>query len=241
MKTVFLDAGHGGKDGGAGGHGLLEKNEALDFTLRIGRRLQQFDVRVAYSRTDDTFIPLQTRSSKSNSSRADVFVSIHLNAVANANAQGFEIFHYPTSNAGKELATNISNEIVANKLYTKNRGIKVAKYSVLGKLTKAPATLVEMGFITNLGDVSLMQSKRAEMVEAVVKGILKTIGVAYKPEKSTDKKPVIPVDANKPSDWAKDAWEFAIANGYTDGTRPKEITTREETMAMILKVTGVRK
>lgn len=82
LKTVVIDAGHGGKDPGCLGSSSMEKDIALDVALQLGeliKRLQK-DVNVVYTRTDDTFIPLQKRASIANKARADLFISIHCNA-----------------------------------------------------------------------------------------------------------------------------------------------------------------
>lgn len=228
MKTVLLDAGHGGKDYGAVGNGIKEKDRALDYTLEVGKELTRHNVKIVYSRKEDVFIELNRRSKLSNNNNADIFVSIHLNSFTNAQAQGFEIFHYPSSIGGKELATNIHSEVINNGLYTKDRGIKTANFAVIGKSTNAPATLIELGFISNLQDVALIAHKQSKLVQAITKGILKTLNIKY------IQKEVINV--NDPSEWAKEVWNDAIEKGYTDGTRPKEQITREETMAMIYKV-----
>ena len=101
-------------------------------------------------------------------------VSIHLNSSSNTNAQGFEIYHYPTSENGKTLATNIHKAAIGNKLYTKNRGVTTANFAVL-RNTSAPAALIELAFISNLEDVNLLAHKQKEMVQAITKGILKTL------------------------------------------------------------------
>ncbi|MBM1106741.1 N-acetylmuramoyl-L-alanine amidase [Aurantibacter crassamenti] len=76
--VVVLDAGHGGHDPGNLGNGYLEKNIALNIVLRAGRILEQNpDIKVIYTRKDDTFIDLFVRGEIANKAKADLFVSVH--------------------------------------------------------------------------------------------------------------------------------------------------------------------
>lgn len=91
--TVVLDAGHGGKDPGSQKYGYNEKDIALKVALQVGKNLEKYkDVKVIYTRTTDVFVPLSQRASKANKAKADLFVSIHLNAVDNVRPHGTETF-----------------------------------------------------------------------------------------------------------------------------------------------------
>jgi N-acetylmuramoyl-L-alanine amidase len=81
IKTIVIDAGHGGKDGSTRGAYSTEKEVALRTALRLGKLIQDSlkDVNVIYTRTDDTFIPLYDRIGIANQAKADIFISIHLN------------------------------------------------------------------------------------------------------------------------------------------------------------------
>ena len=78
MAKVFLDAGHGGRDPGAGGNGIQEKNITLPVTLKIGDILKNHDINVGYSRTTDIFVELEDRASLANNFGANVFVTAML-------------------------------------------------------------------------------------------------------------------------------------------------------------------
>lgn len=176
---VFLDSGHGGKDTGAVGNGIKEKDRALDYCLDIGQELKRHGVEVVYSRTSDIFLELNERAVKANKTDSNVFVSIHLNSFSNPSSKGFEVYHYTNSSNGKQLASNIHSEIVKEKLYTLDRGVKSANFAVL-RLTKMQSCLIELGFISNKEDVQLLADKQSEVVKGIVKGILNTINVKYK-------------------------------------------------------------
>lgn len=82
VRRVVIDAGHGGHDQGTeGGKGLLEKDLVLDVSLRLGKLIQEgLGSEVVYTRSDDTFIPLEGRTALANERKADLFLSIHANS-----------------------------------------------------------------------------------------------------------------------------------------------------------------
>lgn len=82
--TVVLDAGHGGHDPGAVGRITKEKTINLSVALKVGKLIESQcpDVRVIYTRKNDTFVPLQKRAEIANKAKADLFISIHTNSVA---------------------------------------------------------------------------------------------------------------------------------------------------------------
>ena len=184
MVKVFLDAGHGGKDPGAIGNGLQEKNITLPVTLGIGEILKRHGVTVGYTRTTDTFMELSDRANKANSFGADIFVSIHCNAFEKPSAHGVETYSHIGSTKGAKLAKAIHNEVIKAKLYTRDRGTKTANFAVL-RLTKMPAALIELAFITNKEDASLLKTKQKEFALAIAKGILNYFGIKYVEEKKT--------------------------------------------------------
>lgn len=97
MKTVVIDAGHGGNDPGNLGTGrykLKEKDIALDVALRVGRFINSVfpEIKVVYTRDKDVFIGLNERADVANKSDADLFLSIHCNAAKNPEAFGVETF-----------------------------------------------------------------------------------------------------------------------------------------------------
>lgn len=83
--VVVIDAGHGGHDPGAIGKISKEKNINLNVALKLGKQIQKScpDVKVVYTRTRDVFIPLNRRAEIANNAKADLFISVHTNALAN--------------------------------------------------------------------------------------------------------------------------------------------------------------
>ncbi len=95
IGRIVVDAGHGGHDTGTiGPNGLMEKDLVLDVALRLGRLLQtRLGADVLYTRDDDTFIPLETRTAIANEHQADLFISIHANSSPDPAARGVETYY----------------------------------------------------------------------------------------------------------------------------------------------------
>jgi len=97
IKTIVVDAGHGGYDPGAiGKTGLKEKNVNLDVANRLARILRDEGFKVIMTRSSDDFIPLEKRIEISNRAKADLFISIHSNANPMRDKNGFEVYHVST-------------------------------------------------------------------------------------------------------------------------------------------------
>ena len=93
VRTIVIDAGHGGQDPGTSHYGLREKTMALDIAKRLRNRLQQAGLRVVMTRETDQFIPLSRRPAIANRLQADLFVSIHINANPNRGVTGSEVYY----------------------------------------------------------------------------------------------------------------------------------------------------
>lgn len=94
LKKVVIDPGHGGKDPGAVGSFAKEKDIVLAVALKLGNYIQDSfpDVKVIYTRSTDVFVDLHKRSKIANDNKADLFISIHANAIAHGKAHGAETF-----------------------------------------------------------------------------------------------------------------------------------------------------
>ena len=90
IHTVVIDAGHGGRDPGAVGKNAKEKDIALSIALKVGAYIEENvpDVKVIYTRKKDVFVELMDRAEIANQAEADLFVSIHVNAIARPSAKG---------------------------------------------------------------------------------------------------------------------------------------------------------
>ncbi len=146
FTTVVVDAGHGGRDSGAyRRYGPPEKNVTLDVANRLSRKLRDSEFNVVMTRTNDVFIPLDTRVDIENSTPNSVFVSIHFNDSRRRGVKGFETYY--RSPYAAELAQNIQNRLCSIKGAV-DRGVHTADYRVVRKAIY-PAVLVECGYLSN--------------------------------------------------------------------------------------------
>ncbi len=160
-KIIVLDAGHGGSDPGASGNGLIEKNLTLSM-LNKARALFDSDgtIKCYATRTTDTYPSFNDRTDLGNEV-GDAFISIHINAAANTSAAGTETYSLYANDQGNGLTSyGLASEILKNllsQLGTKDRKVKSENWIVL-RQSKIPASLIEIGFITNSGDAAIMGS-----------------------------------------------------------------------------------
>jgi len=106
---IVIDAGHGGHDTGTvGPTGLMEKDLSLDLAVRLGKMIQEQlpGTEVIYTREDDAFVPLESRTALANQVKADLFLSIHANASRDRQARGIETYYlsFSTSDEAMEVA-----------------------------------------------------------------------------------------------------------------------------------------
>ena len=162
-KVIVIDPGHGGSDNGAiGSHGLKEKDVALSVALKTEKILNAQGMKVVMTRHTDidvsspsasNSVELQARVDKTPP-QADIFISIHCNAFTNPNSHGMETFYNGANSGGFKLAKLLNEELEKHgKLF--NRGVKAANFYVI-KRAKCPASLIELGFITNPTEEELL-------------------------------------------------------------------------------------
>ena len=215
INRVVIDPGHGGHDEGTSGpKGLLEKDLVLDVAQRLGKLIEQrMGSEVIYTRTDDTFVPLEGRTELANEKKADLFLSIHANSSPAApRVTGIETYYLNFTQskdslevAARENATSDKTvfdlrdliqkitlqekaeesrefaERIQASLYSlsarnfpgeKNRGVRKAPFVVLIG-ANMPSVLVEIGFLTNPKEESLLRKPdyRQKVAEALYRGI----------------------------------------------------------------------
>jgi N-acetylmuramoyl-L-alanine amidase len=117
IGKIVIDAGHGGHDTGTiGPNGLLEKDVVLDVSKRLGRLLEsRLGAEVIYTRQDDTFIPLETRTAIANRERADLFISIHANSSRDSDARGVETYYLNFTSSPEALEVAARENAVSEK------------------------------------------------------------------------------------------------------------------------------
>jgi hypothetical protein len=207
---IFIDPGHGGKDPGAIGNGLQEKDVVLELALALAQVLEAYDCQVKLARDKDIYVDNGDRTKEANRWGADLYFSIHINGHTNTSANGYEDFIYPTApQKTAEIRKAIHNAIsrVWVNAGRTNRGIKTANFQVLRE-TKMPAVLVENGFITNSQDAGLLKNEsfRAQLVEAMAAGIAEALDLE---KKGTQGTPIL----GPPQATVKQAQFWAWGNG----------------------------
>ncbi|NLH35043.1 MAG: N-acetylmuramoyl-L-alanine amidase [Lactococcus chungangensis] len=177
MARLCFDYGHGGEDSGACYNGRKESNDVLSIGRAVAEEVRRYGVTVDETRTSDATVSLNDRSNFENRNTYDYFISFHRNAFQPEQAKGAETYNYLNQGTKSEsLAQRIQTSLVA--LGFTDRGVKEANYHVLRE-TKAPAVLIEIGFIDNTGDNNLFDSKKNEIIKVLAKAILAQVGINY--------------------------------------------------------------
>jgi len=195
--VVVLDPGHGGKDRGARGRrGVEEKRVVLDVAKRTRVHLANAGLKVYLTRDGDRSLTLDERCRKAARWGGDLFVSIHLNSSTTAGATGVETYaltapgYSPTNGKPNKRSTKThhpghrfaeGNTILSYHLHknlldrtgSSDRGLRRAGFYVL-KNAPCPATLIEMGFVSNKAEEEriLKADYRENLAQAVTRGIL---------------------------------------------------------------------
>lgn len=194
VRTICLDAGHGGKDPGNQEGRQQEKKFTLLLAKETQKLLKEAGFKVVLTRTTDKYIELDARADLARRNGADLFVSLHYNAATSAEAKGAEVYCLTppgasSTNARGEGATpeaypgnrkDEKNVLLAyqlqkalkTKLGVEDRGVKRARFAVLRNATM-PAALVESGFMTEPGDAKQIYDAlhRRQLARAIVDGI----------------------------------------------------------------------
>ncbi len=192
VRTILLDPGHGGADRGAAGARFTEKSLTLQVALKVKAELEKMGYRVLMTRVNDRALSLSQRAGAANYAKADMLISIHMNAAGNRSVRGIETFALtapgaPSSGSEKVLYNRyLGNGALANSAAlawsvqnamiratgASDRGVKRARFVVLRE-TRCPAILIECGFISNRADENLLGSAayREKLANAIAQGI----------------------------------------------------------------------
>lgn len=177
MSRVCFDYGHGGEDPGATYNGRRESDDVLSLGKEVAEEVRRHGVTVDETRTSDTTVSLNDRSDFENINDYDYFISFHRNAYEAEKAKGVETYTYLNPSAkSQSLAESLQASLVI--LGFEDRGVKEANYHVLRE-TKAPAVLVEIGFVDNTEDNNLFDERRNEIIKGLAKAILYELGIDY--------------------------------------------------------------
>ena len=180
MSRLCFDYGHGGNDPGAIYRGRKEANDVLEVGKAVATTIRNHGVTVDEIRSSDSTVNLSERSSYENRNNYDYFISFHRNAFEPEVAKGVETYTYTNcSGKAKELAQKVQASLI--DVGFSNRGVKSANFHVLRE-TKAPAILIEIGFVDNSGDNRIFDDNKDKIVMNISKAILEQLGIVYKEE-----------------------------------------------------------
>lgn len=202
IKTIVIDAGHGGKDGATRGLYAKEKDIALQVALRLGKAISESnsDIKVVYTREEDVFIPLYERIGLANRIKADIFISIHCNSMPfnmrNRTAtKGVETFVSGFNRLGEQnTAVRENASILLENNYKENYGgydpndpESVIIFSLLKNAYRDQsirlATLVQQEYsLTGRVDRGVKEQSLAVLAKAGMPAILTEIGFVSNPE-----------------------------------------------------------
>ena len=180
-KTIYVDAGHGGKDNGTSFDGVLEDEINLKITGFVIQYLIDLGGYVLTTRTGDYDLSqiydknkkrndLINRVKKINESKADLFVSIHLNSYPSSSVKGAQVFSQ-NNQKSKELAKSIQDKL--NLLIDKDKKVKNGDYYILNKTSRV-GVLIECGFLSNQEERELLmlESYQQKIARRIVEGIV---------------------------------------------------------------------
>ena len=166
-KTIVLDPGHGGSDQGASSSTpskSLEKNYTLKTAKELKKLLNKEGAHVKMTRSNDKYVSLDDRNIK-----GDAFISIHNDALDSSNANGVTVYWFKDK---QETLAQTLNSAIQKKALLTNRGSRQQNYQVL-RQTDIPAVLLELGYISNPTDESMIndQLHRQVVEQAIVDGL----------------------------------------------------------------------
>lgn len=178
-RVVVLDPGHGGTDHGVEAHGLVEADIVLDLATRIEGRLGALGVTTYLTRSADNCPDDRDRAVFANEMAAELFISLHLDAVASPQANGSACFYYGASSAPRQVRSAVGerlSDLISSEVSTRTDlvdGRTHAKTWALLRLTRMPAVRLEAGYVTSPSDAARLATPefRDALAEAVVAGV----------------------------------------------------------------------
>lgn len=201
-QVVVIDAGHGGSDSGCVGNGLKEKNLTLSLLKEVKKQFDASDfgnqIKVYYTRLQDqeeaitagsdsvktTGQSLVARYDFTNETEADLFLSIHINAVVSKKPKGTEVYYSSKNNTENEMGLTSKQfaKICLPKLVkavgSTNRGVKDGPNLAVLKNADMPAILTEIAFVSNASDAKILasKSKQAKIGKALYEAVMEGLG-----------------------------------------------------------------
>lgn len=185
--TIVIDPGHGGRDPGkVGVNGALEKEINLSIALRLRDLLEQNDINVIMTRTEDVGLYSESDSNKKkvdlnkrieiiNSKNAEFAISVHQNSFSQESVKGAQVFYHAKSEQGKILAMTLQEQLKETIKDGNHRKAKSNTSYYMLKHTACPLVIVECGYLSNWTEADLLldEEYQEKMAWAIHLGIMK--------------------------------------------------------------------
>jgi len=196
VELVIIDPGHGGKDSGTMRNGVMEKDLTLDVARRVDRLARANGFSTLMTRNDDEWISLAARASTANRERECIFISIHFDEGARAEASGVQTFYavrqhskptglsswLPFLQTVSDTPNNFESQSLAGFIQTSlvagtqafNRGTRAQQFYVVANV-RHPAVLIEGGFLSNNEDLVKLTTEqyRQQLAAAITEGLVR--------------------------------------------------------------------
>lgn len=181
MPVVYIDAGHGGNDGGCFEGKIIEKNINLSIAVLVQDKLQELGYTVVMSRSTDTYVAKEDRVKIANNISADIYISIHQNFSDVKSVNGMEVWYdgTDTQRDSKRLALLVSQQVARSTGAVEREVRGDADFHVTGR-TQMPSCLIETGFLSNKEERAKLTSQ--EYQEKIASGIVQGIEYYFHPK-----------------------------------------------------------
>lgn len=180
VPVVFVDAGHGGEDGGCTKKNICEKDINLSVAKLVQEKLKNLGYRVVMSREEDTYVSKEDRVILANSLPADIYVSIHQNFSEEAGVNGMEVWYEGTDERDSKRLARLIWQQTAGSTGALQRELRGdADFHVTGE-TDMPACLIECGFLSNADEWAKIIT--AEYQDRIASGIVQGIDYYFHPK-----------------------------------------------------------
>lgn len=220
---IFIDPGHGGKDPGAVGNDLKEKDITLSVALKLNALLEKQGIETKMSRSTDTYLTINERYQLANDWGADYFISIHCNA---AKGTGSETLYYKVNS--KSYAQTIQKSFI-EQIGTRDRGVKYRDDLGVIKWANMPALLIELAFIDTAADAVILKEKQDEMAQAIAKGFFTLLGIKEIEEMEKRYNTV-----RELPEWAREPIQELIDKGYLSGDEKGNLNLSEDMIRILV-------
>lgn len=183
-KVIYIDPGHGGADPGTIYKDIYEKDINLELCNKLKNKLESLGAIVYMTRYGDYDLSnnyavsrkksdLNNRAKIINNSKADIYISIHLNSISSSTWSGAQVFYDDVNEKNKEIAELMQNQLKED-LNTK-RKVKELTNMLLNRKVIIPGILIEVGFLSNPNDRYLLQKQyyQKKVINSITTGVLK--------------------------------------------------------------------